>query len=171
MSNISPFFRKKAKYEGMKVKTMAQWMNLQRNNRSVLAHCCEKNWAYPPSASGSYRREGVRQNTGGFQKFLILENLNAKQKHTGCKKSARPRRSSIVPYSLKFSRVKTFQDFCLTSKILISKILVLQGPLLKIIFCLIKMSCLSCRCINFLNASQCYQNPAVRYPESFHLQA
>ena len=47
-----------------------------------------------------------------------------------------------LPYSLKFSRVKIFEDFedfCLTSKILISKILVLQGRLLKIIFYLLSL--------------------------------
>ena len=38
---------------------MAQWINLNWNNRSVLAHdilYCEKNWPYPPTASGSYGR-------------------------------------------------------------------------------------------------------------------
>ena len=52
---------------------MAQWINLNRNNISVLAsrYFCivRKNWPYPPTASGSYGRQGGRQNMGGFQNF------------------------------------------------------------------------------------------------------
>ena len=40
-------------------------------------------------------------------------------------------RQENLLYSLKFSRVKIFEDFCLASKILSLKILVLQGHLLK----------------------------------------
>ena len=36
-----------------------------------------------------------------------------------------------IPYSLKFSRVKIFKDFCLASKFLTLKILVLHRHLLK----------------------------------------
>ena len=46
---------------------MAQWMNLNRNNRYVLTHQyilnCEKNWPCPPT-SGSYGRQSGKQ-TGG----------------------------------------------------------------------------------------------------------
>ena len=39
---------------------------------------------------------------------------------------------TYVLYSLKFSRVKNFDDFCVALKILLSKILVLQRRLLKL---------------------------------------
>ena len=38
---------------------MAQWINLNQNNISVVAHqysAVRKNWAYIPTASGSYSR-------------------------------------------------------------------------------------------------------------------
>ena len=40
---------------------MAQWINLNRSNRSVVASASilcivRKNWAYAPTASGSYGR-------------------------------------------------------------------------------------------------------------------
>ena len=62
-----------------------QWINLNRNNRSVLASrysvLCEKNWPNSSTASGSYGREAGREagrqagreagrrNTGGFRSF------------------------------------------------------------------------------------------------------
>ena len=62
---------------------MAQWINLNRNNRSVLAYqysvLGEKNWPYPSTASGSYGREGGRladEMRVGFEIFKILYRLN-----------------------------------------------------------------------------------------------
>ena len=35
----------------------------------------QKNWAYPPYASGTYRRQVADRNTGGFKIFNILYSL------------------------------------------------------------------------------------------------
>ena len=62
---------------------MAQWINLNRNNRSVLAYqysvLGEKNWPYPSTASGFYGREGgmpAEEMRVGFDIFKILYRLN-----------------------------------------------------------------------------------------------
>ena len=63
---------------------MAQWINLNRNNRSVLARqmifcIVRKNWRYPPTASESYGREAGReagrQNTSGFRNFYTSQQV------------------------------------------------------------------------------------------------
>ena len=79
-SDFSPFrspVKEKGKQGRMKGLTRAQWINLNRNNRSVLASrysvLWEKNWPNSPTASGSYGREAGREagrrNTGGFRSF------------------------------------------------------------------------------------------------------
>ena len=61
---------------------MAQWINLNQNNRSVLAHQYSvlwKNWSYPPTASGSYGRQAGKQADKiwvGLEIFKILYRLN-----------------------------------------------------------------------------------------------
>ena len=57
----------------MKGLTMEKWINFNQKNRSVLAQqysVLGENWPYPPTASGSYGREGGkqagRQNASGF---------------------------------------------------------------------------------------------------------
>ena len=66
--------KEKGKQGRMKGLTRAQWINFNRNNRSVLASwysvLWEKNWPNSPTASGSYGREGGRQTKyGGISKF------------------------------------------------------------------------------------------------------
>ena len=41
----------------MKVKTIAQWMNLQICDSTLITFIVRINWAYPTSASGSYSRQ------------------------------------------------------------------------------------------------------------------
>ena len=55
---------------------MAQWINLNQNNRSLLAHqysVLGEKLAHPPTASGSYGREAGQQMKCGwvlhFKKF------------------------------------------------------------------------------------------------------
>ena len=65
---------------------MAEWINLNRNNRSVLVHrysVMGKKWPYPTTANGSYSREGGREGGRpanetrvGFEIFKILYRLN-----------------------------------------------------------------------------------------------
>ena len=66
-SDFSPFrspVKEKGKQGRMKGLTRAQWVNLNRNNRSVFSESIfcivRKNWPNSPTASGSYGREGGR---------------------------------------------------------------------------------------------------------------
>ena len=52
---------------------MAQWINLNRNNRSASIFCIvRKNWAHAPTASGSYAGwlAGWQMKCGWISKFL-----------------------------------------------------------------------------------------------------
>ena len=57
---------------------MAQWINLNRNNRSVLAsrYSVLKNWPYPPTASGSYGRIPANKIRVDFEILKLLYRLN-----------------------------------------------------------------------------------------------
>ena len=59
----------------MKGLTVAQWINLNRNNRSVLAcqysTLWEINWLYPPTAGGSYGEE-VSMNCTAYTYYITL---------------------------------------------------------------------------------------------------
>ena len=55
---------------------MAQWINLDWNNRSIVVHlyfCCEKNWVYPFAASEYYGRLAADELRVDFK---ILYRLN-----------------------------------------------------------------------------------------------
>ena len=80
--NFSPFHlpvKEKGKQGRMKGVTMTQCINLNRNNRSVLAHwysvLWDKIWPYPPTASGSYVRQEGRQ-AGWQTKYRIAQNFD-----------------------------------------------------------------------------------------------
>ena len=76
-SNFSPFrlpVKEKGKQWRMKGLTMAQWINLNRNNRSVLAHphfvLGEKTGPILlPLVGFMTGRQAGRQNAGGFSNF------------------------------------------------------------------------------------------------------
>ena len=89
-SDFSPFHlpvKEKEKQWRMKGLTMAQWIHLNQNNRSVLAcrlFCVLRiNWPYPTTASGSYRslvgltagRQADKMRID-FEIFKILYRLN-----------------------------------------------------------------------------------------------
>ena len=51
--------------------TMAQWINLNRNNISVIVHRYSALWAHAPTASGSYGRlAGWQTKCRWISKFL-----------------------------------------------------------------------------------------------------
>ena len=52
--------KEKGKQGRMKGLTMAQWINLNRNNGESIFCIVRKNWPYPPITSGSYGRQGGR---------------------------------------------------------------------------------------------------------------
>ena len=76
-SSLSPFrspIKEKGKQGRMKGLTRAQWVNLNRNNRPVLASQYSVLWEktgpiLPPLVVRQRGREAGRRNTGGFRNF------------------------------------------------------------------------------------------------------
>ena len=65
MSNFSPFFSQAARDERKDHGALDESSSEQQVRESAdYILIVRKNWSPRPSATGSYRREGVRRNTG-----------------------------------------------------------------------------------------------------------